>query len=201
MTGGTAIYDALVETEAYVAANAHNERRALVLISDGGENSSRRTMDDVGRAFEWPGAPQLFTFTIADPHDRGRNQEAQIMDSLAKKGGGVDIDPLGDRETPSQRGNDNRPLAALVKDEVIAPLSEREIQAAAEKLCAIIDSQYVLRYSTADGTRDGKFRRTAVTLPSVDRARPDRAPKVDAIPGYYAPELPAVAPTSSVPLN
>jgi len=184
MTGGTSIYDALIDTEVYIAANAHNERRALVLLSDGGENSSMHSMEDAVRAFQWPDAPQLFTLDIADPRDTEREREAHVMTSLATGGGGLAVIPGRDKSTPVPE-SDEKSTAAVPskgKDFSSGPFADLDVTAAATRLAAILRRQYVLTYITSNPNRDGQLRSLEVKLPPQFMKF-----KVYVLPGYYAP--------------
>jgi Ca-activated chloride channel homolog len=186
MKGGTAIYDALVDAETYIAANARNERRALVLISDGGENSSRHSMEEAIRAFQWPGAPQLFTFNIANPKDPYLDSEAEMMTSLAEKGGGVAAPGKNDKDKESSLSvpTDRQLAVARLKgkDDAFVLTSDKDIAAAAAKLGEVVCGQYVLTYTTSDPARNGKLRSVEVKLPPWLSKH-----KVYAIQSYYAP--------------
>ncbi len=64
----TALRDALVTSEGYFAHSARYLRRAMVIISDGGDNVSMRGNHDVERSALVPGAPLLYLLGIFAPY-------------------------------------------------------------------------------------------------------------------------------------
>ncbi|MGB0063169.1 MAG: hypothetical protein WBP85_01890, partial [Terracidiphilus sp.] len=63
----TALDDAVVFSEKYVEQSAHNPRRALVLITDGGENMSRHGVRETARSMQMPTSPFAYALVIVDP--------------------------------------------------------------------------------------------------------------------------------------
>jgi Ca-activated chloride channel homolog len=155
--GGTALFDALIALENYFIANAHNPRRALVLISDGGEDASKSSFNDVVRALQAPGAPAFFA--LGAPSESQPNvsprQDARDRDNLrklARAAGGLDL---------QARNPDDMPVIAA-------------------KVSAILGSEYALTWRSAAPARDGRFHSLDVRL-----ATPGLA--IYGLPGFYAP--------------
>jgi Ca-activated chloride channel homolog len=140
--GGTALFDALIAMENYFVANAHNPRRALVLISDGGEDASKSSFNDVVRALETPGAPAFFALGAPSESQPNVSPRQYVRDhdnlrKLARAAGGLDI----------QARNPDDMLAI------------------ATKIAAILGSEDALTWRSAD-TRDGRFHSIEVRLPT-----------------------------------
>jgi VWFA-related protein len=161
--GGTALYDALIATERYFIGHAHNPRRALVLISDGGENASNFSIQQAVGAIAVPGAPVLFALrTAADPNAPGANVSPQALDrdfrnlrKLTDAGGGI----------------------------VVNAHRESDIPGAAARIAAMMNSQYALVYSADGVARDGGLHRIEVRLP------PSGAKvAIYGQPAFYAPQ-------------
>ncbi len=86
--GGTALYDALYKTCKQLldkSVNPEATRRAIILISDGGDNASWNRPEVVEEAAEHGG---VAVFSIEKGTDDGR-REKLILDELSRKTGGV----------------------------------------------------------------------------------------------------------------
>jgi VWFA-related protein len=87
--GKTAFHDALANAIDRVSAGAH-ERRVVVILSDGGDNASQLTFDELLKKVQ---ASNLVIYTIAliDPVTLGYNRGA--LRRLAKETGGLAFEP------------------------------------------------------------------------------------------------------------
>ena len=137
-----------------------NPRRALLVISDGGDNSSRYTETEVRNLLREADA-QLYAMGIFEPiSSRGRTAEELagpgLLSELANMTGG--------RHFPVENLNDLPDIAAKIGIE--------------------LRNQYVLGYTSKNQTRDGKYRRVTVKL-----NQPRGLPPLKALyrQGYYAP--------------
>ena len=149
------IYMALQELK-----KGKNPRRALLVISDGGDNSSRYTETEVRNLLREADA-QLYAMGIFEPvGSRGRSAEELggpgLLSELAAMTGG--------RHFPVENLNDLPDIAAKIGIE--------------------LRNQYVLGYVSKNLTRDGKYRRVTVKL-----NQPRGLPPLRALyrQGYYAP--------------
>ena len=149
------IYMALQELK-----KGKNPRRALLVISDGGDNSSRYTETEVRNLLREADA-QLYAMGIFEPvGSRGRSAEELggpgLLSELASMTGG--------RHFPVENLNDLPDIAAKIGIE--------------------LRNQYVLGYVSKNLSRDGKYRRVTVQL-----NQPRGLPPLRALyrQGYYAP--------------
>lgn len=149
------IYMALQELK-----KGKNPRRALLVISDGGDNSSRYTETEVRNLLREADA-QLYAMGIFEPvGSRGRSAEELggpgLLSELASMTGG--------RHFPVENLNDLPDIAAKIGIE--------------------LRNQYVLGYVSKNLSRDGKYRRVTVKL-----NQPRGLPPLRALyrQGYYAP--------------
>jgi len=170
--GPTALWDAVVATENHFVAHAKYARRALVILSDGEDNASRVTEENTLRSIERSGAPTVYLCTV---HDKRKTLDAlgesirghRVLNFLAKRGGGT--------------------VFNLDPD----PAST------AAQIVAAIHSQYVLRFTAAEPTRNGKTHKLEVRLPVKDA-------QIYGLPSYFAPpkttpmSLPTVVSESDV---
>ena len=152
----TALLDAIYYGVAKMK-EARHERKALLVVSDGGDNRSRYTEGEV-RSKVRESDVQMYAMGIFDP-DAATPEERmgpQLLDSLTEESGGRlfqvdDVDELSD---------------------------------IAEKISTELRNQYVIGYKPADGTHDGKWRKVKVKVNPPPGLPPLT---VYARTGYYAP--------------
>ncbi|HTS49229.1 MAG TPA: VWA domain-containing protein [Bryobacteraceae bacterium] len=156
--GRTSLLDA-IHLAMLQMKNAHNLRKALVILSDGGDNRSRFSASEVKNAM-LESDVQLYAMGIFDLDDLHKHpieeqNGPQLLEELAEQTGGAmyTVDNLDQLEPVSER-------------------ISRELR-----------SQYLLGYSPSDDERDGKFRRVKVKLnaPELPNLRTYFRH------GYYAP--------------
>jgi Ca-activated chloride channel homolog len=157
--GRTALLDGI-----YMAMNqmkkARNPRKAILLISDGGDNSSRYTESEVRNAVREADV-QIYAIGIFEPiGGRGRTPEELAGPGLLT-------------ELTEQTGGRHFAVDNLA-----------ELPDVAAKIGLELRNQYVLGYVPKNTTRDGKYRRVQVKLVKTNGLPPLRAMYRT---GYYAP--------------
>jgi Ca-activated chloride channel family protein len=157
--GRTALLDGV-----YLAMNqmkkAHNPRKAILIISDGGDNSSRYTETEVKNAVREADV-QIYAIGIFEPvMSRGRTAEEMSGPALLA-------------EMAEQTGGRHFAVDNLA-----------ELPDVAAKIGIELRNQYLLGYSPKNATRDGKYRRVQVKL-----VKTTGLPQLRAMfrTGYYAP--------------
>ena len=157
--GRTALLDA-VYLALHEMKRAKNPRKALLVISDGGDNSSRYTEGEI-RNLVREADVQIYGIGIFEPFgSRGRTAEElagpNLLDDIAQQTGG--------RAYPVENLNDLPDIA--------------------HKIGIELRNQYVLGYSPSNQVRDGKYRRVKVRV-----VQPRGFPPLRAFwrLGYYAP--------------
>jgi Ca-activated chloride channel family protein len=157
--GSTALLDGV-----YMAMNqmrkARNPRKAILIISDGGDNASRYTQTEVKNAVVESDV-QVYAFGIFESlSSRARTPEEfsgpELLNQLAQLTGGRSFGIGNLAELPD----------------------------AAEKVAIELRNQYVLGYSPTNKARDGKYRRVEVKMNHV-KGLPPLKPIYRT--GYYAP--------------
>jgi VWFA-related protein len=157
--GRTALLDAI-----YLALNkmkeAKNQQKALLVISDGGDNSSRYTEREIKNLVRESDV-QIYAIGIYEPFgSRGRTPEEMagpgLLTEIAEQTGG--------RQFPVENIN--------------------ELPDIAEKIGIELRNQYVLGYVPINEERDGKWRRVKVEVKKI-RGMPQLRPYFR--DGYYAP--------------
>ena len=157
--GRTALLDAI-----YLALNqmkqAKNSQKALLVISDGGDNSSRYTPREIKRTVRESDV-QIYAIGIYEPYaTRGRTPEEAagpgLLTEIAESTGG--------RQFAVQNVN--------------------ELPDIAEKIGIELRNQYVLGYIPENESKDGKWRRVKVQIKRIRGMPQLRAYYRN---GYYAP--------------
>jgi len=157
--GRTALLDAIY-LALHTMKKAHNPRKALLIISDGGDNSSRYTESEIKNLVREADV-QIYAIGIFEPIGaRGRTAEELsgpgLLSEMAEQTGG--------RHFPVENLNDLPDIAAKIGIE--------------------LRNQYLLGYKPTNSGRDGKYRRVQVKLVQPRGLPPLRA---SWRLGYYAP--------------
>jgi Ca-activated chloride channel family protein len=157
--GRTALLDA-VYLAMHEMKHAHNPRKAILIISDGGDNSSRYTETEIKNAVREADV-QIFAIGIFEsPATRGRTPEEaagpSLLNELAEQTGGREYAVENPAELPD--------IAAKIGTE--------------------LRNEYILGYTPTNQERDGKYRRVQVKLNPPRGLPPLRAYYRL---GYYAP--------------
>jgi Ca-activated chloride channel homolog len=147
-----AIYYGLVKMR-----EARHERKAILVVSDGGDNRSRYTEGEL-RAQVRESDVEIYSIGIFDPYAPTPEERTgpQLLDELSEQTGG-----------------------RLFRVDDIAEMGD-----IAEKISTELRNQYVIGYRPKDLTRDGKWRKVKVKV-SPPQGLPPLT--VHARTGYYAP--------------
>jgi len=135
--GKTALLDA-VYLAMHQMKSAHNPRRALLIISDGGDNDSRYSETELRRAIResdvWIYAIGIYSRTLMLPEEERGGP--RLLTNLAEQTGGRQIEVHNAKELPE--------AAAQIGQE--------------------LRHQYLLAYSPDNVERDGKYHRVQVQV-------------------------------------
>ena len=175
--GGTALYDA-VHLGAETLRLGSHRRRALIVVSDGEDNSSRRSYSEVLRFLKEAGVP-VYTVGILTPPpgaSDGPRGPSYGRPSLAE---------FIPEESPSHRyyRMTLEGLAEATGGRSFAPHAGREVVEAFEQIALELRGQYSLGFRPADFDADGRWHRLKVKVtppPGKGRVR------VRSREGYYA---------------
>ena len=157
--GRTSLFDAIYMALGVMKA-AHHERKALVIVSDGGDNRSRRTFTAIkGDMLE--ADVQLYAMGIFDPEgaSQGSREEAegpQVLDNLAEITGGRHFPVLN-----------------------LGTLPE-----VSTRIGQLLRNRYLIGYNPTNASRDGRYRGIRLNL----AAAADPGVHVQYRKGYYAPQ-------------
>lgn len=147
-SGRTSLIDAIYLAVAQMK-HARYPRRALVIVSDGGDNWSRHSVREMKDALIESGV-QVYAMGIFDP-DYDHNHPVEERDGPE----------LLDEITALSGGRDFRIDSA------------DDLPSISERLGRQLHSQYLLGYYSTDPTRDGRYRKVQVklTLPNASDLR------------------------------
>lgn len=156
--GQTALLDAIHLAVAHMK-DARYLRKALIIVSDGGDNHSRNTE---GRIKEdmLEGDVQVYAMGIFDRNAGRLSREEQDGPRLLS-------------ELAAETGGRHFPVESL-----------DELPAVCAHIGEALRSVYLLGYSPSNSERDGKYRRLKVDLQAPDR---HAVLMVRSRPGYHAP--------------
>jgi VWFA-related protein len=137
--GGTAMRDAMAGTIDYVKKEGKRDKKVIVLVTDGNDNSSSKTTpEDLARIVR-DSEVLIYSIGILNDEDRGEARKAKrALDELAEFSGGFAYYPK-----------------SLSEVEQITPQIAHEIR-----------NQYILAY-TPPGPMDGSYRRIKVNVTGV----------------------------------
>ncbi len=127
-TGGTAVYDAVMEGMPFIAKR-NRERGALLIVSDGADTASNATLKDVRFALR---RSQAFVYAIA-------------INSTERRAINGSVNPTTLREITDESGG---------RTEVVS--SAAEISAASSRIADELNHQYVMGF-TPNHPADGKY--------------------------------------------
>ena len=159
--GSTALLDA-VSLAMDEMKHAQYLRKAIVIISDGDDNSSRCSVNDLKKIVR-EGDVLIYAIGITDDFDYSLNRQAYKLTGPALL-----------NEIATQTGGRLFEVRKL-----------KQLPDIAAKISGWLRNQYVLGYASENRQRDGQYRRVQVKL-----TRPKGFPRLHAFwrLGYYAPE-------------
>lgn len=157
--GRTTLLDAIYLGLAQMK-HARNSRKAIVVLSDGGDNWSRHSAREVRKAL-LESDVQLYAIGIFDPEEDARTTQEE------KDGPGL----LS--ELAEQSGGRHYPVANL-----------NDLPGVSGKLALDLRNEYLLGYYPSASLRDGKYHQVQVKLTIPDNTSPLRTYHRR---GYYSP--------------
>lgn len=154
--GETALLDA-VYLAISTLKNARHSRKALIIISDGGDNCSRYTVKEV-KSLVREADVQIFSVAILEPASmRGRTPEEldgpNLLEDLANDTGG----------------------------KMFSTDSVSDVASMALQISRILRNQYLIGFTPSIIANDGRYHRVHVQLPAIGGLR------LSWRTGYYAP--------------
>lgn len=163
--GATSLYDAIYLAAGYLKLT--QGRRILVIVSDGGDTTSRAKLSEALQQAQAADVVifNLFTGLITNSQNIRDLAAERAMQTLTSETGGEIY----------------APKMALNGTEIDEDKSLKNLDEAFEQLAEQLRTQYTLRFYSTNDIRDGKFRRLSVKVKKPGY-------KVRARAGYYAPK-------------
>jgi VWFA-related protein len=92
--GGTALYDALVAASDHLMKSAKLDKKALLVVTDGEDNSSRESLEAAVRKLAVDGGPTVYTIGILGDEEHGAAKRAKrALRLISEQTGGVSFFP------------------------------------------------------------------------------------------------------------
>jgi len=112
-TGGTAAYDAVMASSTYLSRHAKNTKQVLLLITDGEDNASRTSLQEMIQKIQGMNGPVIYCVGLLFGQDtdkvEARNSRA-LLEQIAEKTGGAAFFPRSLKEV------DN--IASIVAEDI-----------------------------------------------------------------------------------
>jgi VWFA-related protein len=137
-SGQTAMRDALSMGIAHLTRLAKNDRKVLVVVTDGEDNSSALSLERVTREAEQSGVLIYAIGLLNDNNEREAARARKDLDALVSDTGG----------------------------EAFYPQALEEVDAIAKHVAHDLRNQYTIAYSPTDTRQDGTFRRIKLVVTS-----------------------------------
>jgi len=132
--GGTAIRDAVILAQNYLQLHASHDRRVLLVITDGNDNTSFASRDQLRQMSEHNETAIFAVGLFGD--DRSARRGRQELEQLTERTGGV----------------------------LYCPTSIDQIDSVMLDIAHLIRNQYTIGYTPLDQTLDGKYRTIRVKV-------------------------------------
>lgn len=139
-------------------AQAHNPKRALLLITDGEDTASRHPFASVRNALKETACP-VFVVSIASQADPEPHPNVSYVDFLTE-------------------------MTDISSGQAYFPGSAYEFSGICQEIAAEINNEYILGYVPSNAAHDGHWRRIKVKVRDSKELSPL---SVHARTGYYAP--------------
>lgn len=139
--GGTAMRDAISMSMDYVKDKARKEKKVLVVVTDGNDNTSSISLEDMVRKAQQSGVLVYSVGILSEEEPRETRRAKRALHDLALASGGLDYYPKD-----------------LEEIDKIVPEVAREIR-----------NQYTIAYTPTNDSLDGTFRRIAVAVNAPGR--------------------------------
>ncbi len=134
--GGTAMRDAIRMSIDHVKEKAHKDKKVLVVVTDGNDNSSVVSLEDLVRAAQQSEVLIYCVGLLSDEERREATRARKALEALAEATGG----------------------------ETFFPRDVSEVERIAAQVAHDIRNQYTIAYTPLNQAMDGSFRQIKVTV-------------------------------------
>ena len=134
--GGTALFDAIRMSIGHVKEKGHRDKKVLVVVTDGDDNSSNITLESLVKAAQQSGV-LIYSVGLLSEEERGAARSAEkALKALAVATGG----------------------------EAFFPKDVSEVDRIAHQVARDIRGQYSIQYTPSNTAMDGTYRQIRVTV-------------------------------------
>jgi Ca-activated chloride channel homolog len=134
--GGTAMRDAIRMSIDHLKEKAHKDKKVLVVVTDGNDNSSLVSLENLVKASQQSGVLIYSVGLLSEEERREAKRAERALEALAEATGG----------------------------EAYFPKEVSEVERIAHQVARNIRNQYTIVYTPANQTMDGTFRQIKVTV-------------------------------------
>ncbi len=135
--GGTALYDAVAASADHLAADGKHPKQVLILITDGDDDASTLSLDQVIRRVQQLSGPVIYSIGLLTGEDMSRVEKRQARRAL-------------------------KMLSTETGGEAFFPKNLDQVDAIAAEVARDIRNQYVLGYHSTKPASEPGFRRVLV---------------------------------------
>lgn len=139
--GGTAMRDAIRMSIDHLKEKAHKDKKVLVVVTDGNDNSSTITLENLVKASQ---QSEVLIYGIGILSEEERREARRAQRALSE-------------------------LAVATGGEAFFPKDVGEVERLAQTVARDIRNQYTIQYSPANQTMDGSFRQIKVAVNAPGR--------------------------------
>jgi Ca-activated chloride channel homolog len=126
--GSTALYDALIGAVNHLNQTSPRQKKVLLVVTDGRDNASQATFEEVSRKLQSKNGPVLYTIAL-EQNDRQDGPNRQALRALSEQTGGT----------------------------AFFPSSLDEVQSIASSIAQDIRSQYIIGYRSTNSHAVGAY--------------------------------------------
>jgi len=98
--GSTALYDTVVASATHMKQQTTLQKRALLVVTDGGDNASQETLEEAVHELEQKDGPVVYVIALTSPTKR-LTSTMRALESLSQKTGGTAYFPTDVQEVDS----------------------------------------------------------------------------------------------------
>jgi Ca-activated chloride channel family protein len=156
--GSTALYDAVIGAVNHLNQSSQVQKKILLVVTDGRDNASQATFQEVLRKLQTKNGPVLYTIAL-EQNDRRDDADRQSLRTLSEQTGGT----------------------------AFFPSSLDEVQSIASTIARDIRSQYVIGYHSSNPHTAGVYHKIQVNAVVHPNGGSNRL-RVETRTGYYSGE-------------
>jgi VWFA-related protein len=139
--GGTAMFDAMLKSINWLKEKAHKDKKVLVVVTDGNDNSSEVTLETLVKAAQQSG---VLVYSVGLLSDEERREAARAKRALEQ-------------------------LATATGGETFFPKDLSEVDRIAHQVAHDIRNQYTIQYTPSNTAMDGGYRQIKVAVNAAGR--------------------------------